>query len=61
MSDQPADGCGDGIGMTLPPQPFEPVPGNSGVVSRVLGIAVSEVVPHRSQIGARAAGGWTSA
>ena len=38
--------------MTLLPQTFEPMPGNTGVVCRVLGISVTEVVLHRAQVGA---------
>jgi hypothetical protein len=39
-----------GFGLRLLPQPFEPVPGNPGVVRRMLGIAMAKVVLHRSQI-----------
>jgi len=39
-------------GLRLFPQAFEPVPGNAGVMGRVLGISVAEVILHRPQISA---------
>jgi hypothetical protein len=44
--------CTAGSGLRLFPQPFEPMPGNAGVMRRVLGISVAEVILHRSQISA---------
>ena len=53
--------CGLSIGLrrrsdgrlgSATPQPFEPMPGNTGVMGGVLGIAVTEVVLHGAQIGA---------
>ena len=41
-----------GLGLRLLPQAFEPMPGNSGVMSGVLGITVPEVVLHGVQVGA---------
>jgi cell division ATPase FtsA len=41
-----------GLGLRLLPQAFEPIPGNTGVMSGVLGISVTEVILHRPQIGA---------
>jgi hypothetical protein len=41
-----------GSGLRLLPQAFEPMPGNTGVTSGVLGISVTEVVPHGAQVGA---------
>ncbi|MFZ0851751.1 MAG: hypothetical protein WAO08_21405, partial [Hyphomicrobiaceae bacterium] len=41
-----------GAGSTLAPQPFEPMAGNAGVVGRVLGVAVAEVILYRPQISA---------
>ena len=40
-----------GLGLRLLPQPFEPMPGNPGVMGGVLGIAVAEIVLHSTQIG----------
>ena len=37
-------------GLRLFPQAFEPVPGNAGVMGRVLWIAVAEIVLHSAQI-----------
>ena len=41
-----------GSGPWLLPQAFEPMPGNPGVIGRVLGIAVTQVVLHCAQVGA---------
>ena len=41
-----------GSGPKLFPQPFEPMPGNTGVMGGMLGIAVAEVVLHGSEVGA---------
>jgi hypothetical protein len=40
-----------GLGLRLLPQTFEPMPRNPGVMAGVLGIAVAEVILHRTQIG----------
>src|SRR5262245_10061738 len=34
----------------LPPEPLEPAPRNAGVMGRVLGISVAEVILHGAQI-----------
>jgi hypothetical protein len=39
-----------GLGLRLLLQPFEPMPGNAGVMGRVLWIAVAEIVLHSAQI-----------
>jgi len=41
-----------GLGLRLLPQPLEPMPGNTSVMSGVLGISVTEVVLHGAQVGA---------
>jgi hypothetical protein len=38
--------------VTLTPKPLETVPGNAGIVRRVLGIPVAEVIQHGPEIGA---------
>jgi hypothetical protein len=47
-----ASGSGGGsdgrLGTSCYFQPFEPMPGNAGVMRRVLGISVAEVILHRS-------------
>ena len=40
-----------GSGLRLFPQAFEPIPGNTGVMSGVLRISVTKVVLHGAQIG----------
>ena len=39
-----------GLGLRLLPQPLEPVPGNPGVVGRVFGIAVAQIVLRGPQV-----------
>ena len=39
-----------GPGLMLLPQPFEPMPGNPGVMGGVLGIAVAQIVLHGPQV-----------
>ena len=52
-----------GLGLRLLPQPFEPMPGNPGVMSGVLGIAVAEfsksshLSPHNGTPRGRCLGG----
>jgi hypothetical protein len=41
-----------GLGLRLLPQPFEPMPGNPGVMGGVLGIAVAKIILHRPEINA---------
>src|SRR4029077_11049980 len=54
MTLAPAQGGGvtAGSGPWLLPQALEPMPRNPGVIGRVLGIAVTQVVLHCAQVGA---------